>query len=265
MPVRPSVLTIAGSDSGGGAGIQADLKTIAAFGLHGASAIAAITAQNSREVTDVLVLADSIIEAQIDAVMKDLAPTVVKIGMLGNARVVELVARKLEQWRPSQIVLDPVMIASSGAALLEEDAIDALRTRLLPLATIITPNWSEAGALINAFPRGLEDVERIVISLQRLGAKAMLIKGGHLAGGEIVDTLFDGEEYVEFKHPRLRDAEGHGTGCALASAVAAGLARGWTLRSACQKAVNFVHAALASRYATGGSKENYLDLGGSET
>src|SRR5687768_15284869 len=136
MP-KPCVLTIAGSDSGGGAGIQADLKAIAAFGVHGASAIAAITAQNSREVTGVFPLPNSIVEAQIDAVMSDLNPAVIKLGMLGTAELVELVARKLEQWKPQAIVLDPVMIAGSGARLLEENAVDAVRERLVPLATIV--------------------------------------------------------------------------------------------------------------------------------
>jgi hydroxymethylpyrimidine/phosphomethylpyrimidine kinase len=257
---RPAVLTIAGSDSGGGAGIQADLKASAAFGVHGASAITAITAQNSRTVTDVLTLPDAIIEAQIDAVMSDLQPSVVKIGMLGNERVVTLVARKLEQWKPSRVVLDPVMIAGSGAALLEDSAVDALRDLLLPLATVITPNWHEAGALINAFPRGLEDVERIMISLQRLGAKAVLLKGGHLEGDEVVDTLWADGSYTQYRHPRIRNVESHGTGCALASAVAAGLARGAALPAACRAAVDFVHQALEERYSTGGSKQNYLWL-----
>lgn len=262
---RPCVLTIAGSDSGGGAGIQADLKAIAAFGVHGASAIAAITAQNSRAVTAVLTLPNEIVEKQIDTVFEDLKPSVVKLGMLGTAAVVELVASKLEQWKPGAIVLDPVMIAASGARLLEEEAIEAVRSRLLPLATVVTPNWMEAGALINASPRGLEDVQRIAISFQRLGARAVLIKGGHVPTDPVVDTLFDGSEYHEFTHPRIRDAEGHGTGCTLASAIAAGLALGHSLRDACDAAVQFVHKALAGRYAVGSSKPVYLGVFGSET
>jgi hydroxymethylpyrimidine/phosphomethylpyrimidine kinase len=257
---RPSVVTIAGSDSGGGAGIQADLKAINAFGVHAATVITAITAQNSRAVTDVLTLPDSIVASQIDAVMSDLQPPVVKLGMLGNERMVTLVAEKLEQWAPPTIVLDPVMIASSGATLLEESAIEALKSRLLPMATLITPNWNEAGALINASPRGLEDVQRIVISLQRLGARDILIKGGHLEGEEVVDTLFSGGEFTEFRHPRLQEAEAHGTGCALASAIAAGLALGLNMADACGRAVDFVHEALKARYATGASKDNYLWL-----
>jgi hydroxymethylpyrimidine/phosphomethylpyrimidine kinase len=255
---RPCVLTIAGSDSGGGAGIQADLKAIASFGVHGASAIAAITAQNSRAVTQVFDLPDEIIEAQIDAVMSDLRPAVVKTGMLGTKRIVELVARKLEQWRPEYVVIDPVMIASSGDRLLEDEAIEAVRTLLLPIATVVTPNWDEAGALINAFPRGLQDLERIMLSFQRLGAKAVLLKGGHLETPEVVDTLFEGETYHQFSHPRLAEARGHGTGCTLASAIAAGLALGHTLVEACRVAVDFTCAALQERYAVGDSDEVYL-------
>jgi hydroxymethylpyrimidine/phosphomethylpyrimidine kinase len=257
---RPSVLTIAGSDSGGGAGIQADLKTFQAFGVHGASAITSVTAQDSRIVSSVLTLPDDIVEAQIDMVMNDLSPGVVKLGMLGNARMVELVARKIDQWKPSKVVLDPVMIASSGDSLLEEDAIEAVRTLLLPRATVVTPNWHEAGALINAFPRGAQDIERIVISLQRLGSTSILIKGGHLEGDPVVDTLYEDGEYTEFRHPRIADADGHGTGCALASAVAAGLALGRNLSDACADAADFVHQALVKRYATGNSRQVYLEL-----
>lgn len=257
---RPCVVTIAGSDSGGGAGIQADLKAIASFGVHGASVITAITAQNSRAVTGVLALPDEIIEAQIDAVMSDLAPGVVKIGMLGNERIVRLVAKKLEEWKPQQIVLDPVMIASSGAALLEEGAMDALKETLVPMATLITPNWFEAGALIGATPRGLEDVQRVAWSLQRLGARASLLKGGHIEGSSIVDTLFDGETFTEFEHQRIEEAESHGTGCTLASSVAAALARGDSLVEACRAGVDFVYAALTGRYGTGNSKPVYLGV-----
>ena len=265
MTARPSVLTIAGSDSGGGAGIQADLKTFQAFGVHGASAITAITAQNSREVTRVAVVQSEIIAAQIDAVMSDLAPRVLKIGMLATAEVVHLVAQKLREWQPDEVVLDPVMIASSGTALLAEDAIDAVREELLPLATLVTPNWLEVGELINAQPRGLHDMQRIAISFQRLGARSLLIKGGHLDGDQVVDTLFDGNDYTEYRHERIRDAEGHGTGCTLASAVAANLALGRSLVEACRIATDFVHRALAGRYSTGGSKPLFLDVSADET
>jgi hydroxymethylpyrimidine/phosphomethylpyrimidine kinase len=262
---RPSVLTIAGSDSGGGAGIQADLHTFAAFGVHGASAITAVTAQNSRSVSAIFELPDDIISAQIDSVMSDLRPEVVKLGMLASRRIVELVAAKLAQWQPPLIVLDPVMISSSGAPLLEEDAVDAMRALLLPMATLVTPNWDEIPPLINAWPRGLQDVQRVAVSFQRLGVSAVLIKGGHLGGVEVVDTLFDGQKYHEYVHPRIEGARGHGTGCALASAVAAGLALGSPLAEACSEAVQFVQDALRKRYAVGSSDEVYLPLSVRET
>lgn len=262
---RPSVLTIAGSDSGGGAGIQADLHTFAAFGVHGASAITAVTAQNSRSVSEIFELPDHIISAQIDSVMSDLQPGVVKLGMLASRRIVELVARKLTEWRPAAIVLDPVMISSSGATLLGEDAIEALRLLLLPMASVVTPNWDEIPPLINAWPRGLQDVQRVAVSFQRLGVRSVLIKGGHLDGAEVVDTLFDGHSYHEYSHPRIAGARGHGTGCALASAVAAGLALGKPLSEACRTAVEFVQEALRMRYAVGSSDEVYLPLSGRET
>ncbi len=257
---KACVLTIAGSDSGGGAGIQADLKTIALLGAHGASAIAAITAQNSRAVTDVLILPERIIEAQIDAVMSDLAPEVVKLGMLGNAATVRLVARKLREWRPRAVVLDPVMIASSGARLLEEDAVAAMREELLPLATVTTPTWPEAAALVGAPGAALEDIDRIAAGFRQLGAERVLIKGGHLPGATVVDTLFEGTARFEYRHPRIEAAEGHGTGCALASAVATGLALGRALADAVQVATDFVHQALLERYAVGPSKPVYLGL-----
>ncbi len=262
MTRRSAVLSIAGSDSGGGAGIQADIRTISSFGVHAATALTAITAQNSRAVVSIESLSDEIIERQIDAVMEDLQPAVIKIGMLGEARIVELVARKMRQWKPAEIVLDPVMIASSGATLLAEDAIDALREQLLPLATILTPNWPEAGALINAHPRGLQDLERIAISFARLGVHRVLLKGGHLEGDEVIDTLIDHEQMTQFSNRRIRNAEGHGTGCALASAIAALRALGRSYEEACSTAIAFVHGSLERRYETGGSKPLFLDLGG---
>ena len=260
MRKRPSVLTIAGSDSGGGAGIQADLKTFAWFGLHGSSAITAITAQNSREVTAVFPLPDGIVEAQIDAVMSDLRPSVVKIGMLGTKQLVKTVARKLREWRPPQIVLDPVMIASSGARLLTEDAVAALRAELLPLATVLTPNWPEAAELIGEDPGETADIASFASRLSALGSFAIVLKGGHLPGSPVVDTLVIGDGVWEYRHERIADAEGHGTGCALASAVAANLALGKDLPEAVAAATDFVHQALLDRYSTGSSKENYLGI-----
>jgi hydroxymethylpyrimidine/phosphomethylpyrimidine kinase len=262
---RPGVVTIAGSDSGGGAGIQIDLKTFAAFGVHGASAITAVTAQNSREVTAFEVLSPAIVEAQIDAVMSDLRPSVVKLGMLADAATARLVARKLAEWKPEAIVLDPVMVASSGARLLAEDAIAVVRDELVPMATVVTPNWLEAGVLAGREAGGIEDAEPLAEALRSAGARAILLKGGHIPGGGIVDFLFQNGGVRRFSHPRIENAEGHGTGCALASAVAANLALGQDLEDAAEIAVAFIHEALASRYAVGGSKENYLGIFGSET
>lgn len=260
MKTRPCVLTIAGSDSGGGAGIQADLKTFADHRVHGASVIAAVTAQNSRAVTDVLILPDSIVESQIDAVMSDLHPRVVKLGMLGNERMVRLVARKLRQWKPEILVVDPVMVASSGARLLEEPAVAAMREELVPLASVLTPNWPEASVLLGQEFGGIEEIERIAEAFSRIGAKRVLVKGGHLPGPLIVDTLLDGDRCIEFRHLRIEGAEGHGTGCALASAVAAGLAHGRDLENAVQLATDFVHRALTDRYGVGNSKPIYLGI-----
>jgi hydroxymethylpyrimidine/phosphomethylpyrimidine kinase len=253
-------MTIAGSDSGGGAGVQADLRAISARGVHAAMAIAAVTAQNSRAVTAVEILPDEIVEAQIDAVMSDLRPNAVKIGMLGTAGMVRLVARKLRQWKPESVVLDPVMIASSGARLLEADAVEALQTELIPLATVVTPNWPEAEALTGGSMAGLEMLDRAAGEMMRLGARAILFKGGHLDGGEIVDTLFEGGSRVEIRHPRISGAEGHGTGCALAAAVAAGLALGESLEIACRAAVELVRRALERRYAVGDSLPLFLGI-----
>jgi hydroxymethylpyrimidine/phosphomethylpyrimidine kinase len=262
---RPCVLSIAGSDSGGGAGIQADLRTFAAFGVHGASAITAVTAQNSRGVARIFELPDDIISAQIDSVMSELKPGVVKVGMLANRRIVELVAAKLAEWQPLAVVLDPVMVSSSGGVLLEEDGVEALRALLVPMATLVTPNWDEIPPIINAWPRGMEDIQRVAISFQRLGARSVLIKGGHIEGSEVVDTLFDGRSYHQYSHPRIAGARGHGTGCALASAIAAGLALGRPLSDACRDAVDFVQEALHHRYAVGSSDDVYLPLSARET
>lgn len=255
---RACVMTIAGSDSGGGAGIQADLKAITARGVHAATTITAVTAQNSREVTAVFSLPASIVTAQIDAVMNDMRPSTIKIGMLGTAELVRLVADKLREWKPRDIVLDPVMIASSGARLLDEDAVAAVRDELVPLATITTPNWPEAEALLGRAIDGLQDLPDAAEDLFRIGARAILFKGGHLGGNEVVDTLCTPEEAREFRNQRILDAEAHGTGCTLASAIAAGLALGETLTEACGNAIAIVQSAIRDRYAVGSSKPLFL-------
>jgi len=248
---RPaSVLTIAGSDSGGGAGIQADLKTFAAHGLHGLSAIAALTAQNTQGVTAVHVPPPAFLRAQVDACFADFRIVAVKLGMLANARVINAVADALEAHDPKFIVLDPVMVASSGARLLEADALDALRKRLLPLATVVTPNIPEAELLLGHAIADGEAAEGALVELLALGAPAVLLKGGHLPGRQLIDRLDDGWQLHEFEHPRLK-VEGHGTGCTLASAIAAQLALGLTLPEACAAAADYVHGALAHAYRPG--------------
>jgi hydroxymethylpyrimidine/phosphomethylpyrimidine kinase len=247
---RLSVLSIAGSDCGGGAGIQADLKSIAAHGLHGLSAIAALTAQHTRGVTAVQVPDVGFLRAQIDACFDDFAVAAVKLGMLANAEVIHAVADALETYRPTQLVLDPVMVASSGARLLEPDALDALRQRLLPLATLITPNIPEAELLLG-HPISDTSADAALDALRGLGAHAVLLKGGHLdAAPAMIDRLHDGSAVHRFEHPRLQ-VEGHGTGCTLASAIAARLALGDTLADACRTATDYVHGALVHAYRPG--------------
>jgi hydroxymethylpyrimidine/phosphomethylpyrimidine kinase len=243
-PRALSVLTIAGSDSGGGAGIQADLKTFAAHGLHGLSAIAALTAQNTRGVTAVHVPPVDFLRAQIDACFDDFRIGAVKLGMLANRQVIDAVADALEHHRPAFIVLDPVMVATSGARLLEPDALDALRTRLFPLATILTPNIPEAELLLG---RRIDDdaaAEAALEALRTSGAQALLLKGGHLRNaGAMVDRYRDANKSLQFTHERI-DVEGHGTGCTLASAIAANLCLGKALHDACEAATDYVHGAL---------------------
>src|SRR5688572_6947297 len=257
---RPlSVLTIAGSDSGGGAGIQADLKTFAAHGVHGLSALAALTAQHTRGVTAVHVPPVGFLRAQIDACFEDFQIGAVKLGMLANAEVIHAVADALERHRPPFVVLDPVMVATSGAKLLADDALDALRERLLPLASVLTPNIPEAELLLGHAIADDEAAEAALVELLALDPKAVLLKGGHLPGtGAMVDRYDDGEALLEFEHPRL-ELEGHGTGCTLASAIAANLCRGLAVREACASAIDYVHGALRHAYRPGNSQVAVLD------
>ena len=257
--LRPAcALTIAGSDSGGGAGIQADLKTFAAHGVHGLSAIAALTAQNTRGVNATHVPPARFLRAQIDACFEDFRIGAVKIGMLANAKVIHAVADALESWRPRYVVLDPVMVASSGARLLEPAALSALRSRLLPLATVLTPNIPEAELLLGHPVPDEKSAEAALVELLELGAPAVLLKGGHMKGKTLVDRLDDGRHLYEFVHPRLR-MHGHGTGCTLASAIAAGLCLGSRLPEACADATEYVHGALLAAYRPGKGRLLVLD------
>jgi len=251
-------LAIAGSDTGGGAGVQADLKTFAAHGVHGLTAIAALTAQNTRGVRAVHVPPVDFLRAQIDACFDDFRIGAVKLGMLANARVIHAVADALEHHRPKYVVLDPVMVASSGAALLAGSALHALRTLLIPMATVVTPNIPEAELLLGHPVADAEQAEAALVELLALDARAVLLKGGHLTGRELIDRLDDGKRLYEFVHPRLK-LEGHGTGCTLASAIAANLCLGKDLPTACELATDYVHGALAKSYRPGKGKLAVLD------
>ncbi len=255
----PSALTIAGSDSGGGAGIQADLKAFAALGVHGLSAITALTAQNTQGVDAVHVPPVDFLRAQIDTCFADFDIQAVKLGMLANAEVVDAVVDALRQHQPRFVVLDPVMIATSGARLLDADAQSALRGRLLPLASVLTPNIPEAEWLLGHRISDAAAADKALHALHALGADAVLLKGAHLdEGDQVIDRWFDGEAEAKFIHPRL-DIEGHGTGCTLASAIAANLCLGLSPRDAAQAASDYVAHALASGYSPGRSNVRVLD------
>jgi hydroxymethylpyrimidine/phosphomethylpyrimidine kinase len=258
---RPSVLTIAGSDSGGGAGVQADLKTFAAHGVHGTCVITALTAQNTRGVRAIHVPDAGFLRAQLEAVFEDFDIAAVKLGMLADARVIETVADALARYAPRQVVLDPVMIATSGARLLESDALDALRARLLPLATVTTPNLPEAEQLLGARVHSAEQADAAVDQLLAQGAHAVLLKGGHIEFEDaVVDRLGYASERRAFRHARL-PGHAHGTGCTLASAIAANLALGSTLSEACGAATDYVHDALVAGYRPGKGDLAVLDHG----
>ncbi|HET7269231.1 MAG TPA: bifunctional hydroxymethylpyrimidine kinase/phosphomethylpyrimidine kinase [Oleiagrimonas sp.] len=249
-PTPPCCLTIAGSDSGGGAGIQADLKTFRAHGTHGLSVITAITAQNTQGVSAVYKVPPEHIRAQIAAVFDDFPVTAVKIGMLGDAHITRLVADEMRRRQPAWLVVDPVMIATSGARLLDEDAVAAMIDELIPLADILTPNLPEAEALLNQRIREPEDHDRAGQALMKMGARTVLLKGGHAHGNQVLDRYHDASGIMTLAHPRLV-LEGHGTGCTLSSAIAAGLARKQAPRVAVRHAVDYVQQALACGYQPG--------------
>ena len=244
-------LTIAGSDSSGGAGIQADLKTFAAHGVYGLCAITAVTAQNTLGVTAVQSLPSDLVTAQIEAVVSDLGTDAAKTGMLANASIVEAVAAAVEDLQIPMLVVDPVMIAKSGDRLIAEDAVGAVRDRLLPLATVITPNRLEAEVLLGASVSNRQDAAAAARALVARGARAAVVKGGHFDEPEVVDLLFDGRAFHEFRHPRQDTRHTHGTGCTFASAIAACLARGAELAAAVQEASDYVAGAIAHGLAIG--------------
>jgi len=252
--VPSRLLTIAGSDSGGGAGIQADLKTFAAHGAYGMSAITALTAQNTREVRAVHAAPPDFVAAQIDAVFEDIGVDAVKIGMLADADLVRAVAGRLRSHLREAggipVVLDPVMIAKSGAALLADEAVEALVEELIPLATLVTPNLPELARLTGLPVRSEEERRRAAEALAGRGP-AVLAKGGHAEGEEVVDLLFAGGMWHRFVHPRIETAATHGTGCTLSSAIAARLGRGDDLPHAVEGAIAWLQGAMAAAYPLG--------------
>jgi len=244
------ILTIAGSDSGGGAGIQADLKAITLLGGYGMSVLTALTAQNTIGVQAIHEVSVSFVEKQIDSVLSDIGADAIKTGMLSSKEIVEVVAKKIEQYGVEKVVVDPVMVSKSGAHLLRKDAQKAVIQRLIPLATVATPNLFEASVLTGHRVNSLDEMRKAAIDIWRLGAKNVVIKGGHLKG-KAIDILFDGEDYIEFESARIETKNTHGTGCTFASAIATFLARGETVPGAVRMAKNFITMAIRAGLTLG--------------
>lgn len=247
----PRVLTIAGSDSSGGAGIQADLKTFTVFRTYGMSAITALTAQNTRGVTGIVAVEPAFVRAQIDAVAGDVGVDAAKTGMLATRAIISAVAAAVRAHAIAPLVVDPVMVAQSGARLLDEDARAALLAELVPLAALLTPNVPEAEVLLGMRIGDVADLHEAAQRLRAHGAQAVLLKGGHLAGGEAVDVLVDADGALELRAPRIDTRHTHGTGCMTAAAFAARLAHGDTLRTAAHTAKRFISAAIAAGLSLG--------------
>jgi hydroxymethylpyrimidine/phosphomethylpyrimidine kinase len=248
--VIPRALSIAGSDSGGGAGIQADLKTFSALGVYGTTAITAVTAQNTAEVTGVVELPPEAVAQQIDAVVTDIGADAAKTGMLSNAGIIGAVADRIRRHRLARLVVDPVMISKSGAPLLRPEAMEALRRDLLPLALVVTPNLHEAGALLGRGVRTTEEMEAAARAIRDLGPVWVIVKGGHLTG-PAADLVYDGARLEWLESPRLQTPHTHGTGCVFSAAITAGLAKGLEPLAAIRDAKAFITRAI----------ENALPLG----
>ena len=241
----PVALTIAGSDSGGGAGIQADLKTFHQWRVYGTSAVTAVTAQNTLGVQKVHPVPADVVAAQIRSVAVDIPPRAVKSGMLASSAIVHAVAGAIRDVHPGGYVLDPVMVASSGDALLEPDAVSALRDELIPLATVVTPNWPEAALLTGVVEPNVRGMDMAARAIVEMGAGAVLVKGGHLGGGDVVDVFRSGTSRHVFRGTRVETRHTHGTGCTLSAAIAAALARGTPLEAAVETAIAWVREAIA--------------------
>lgn len=249
MTIRKA-LTIAGSDSGAGAGIQADLKTFAALGVYGTSAITAITAQNTVGVTKVLALKPELVGAQIDAILGDIGTHAVKTGMLANAAIIDMVAGKIVEHRLKNLVVDPVMVATSGDLLIRRNAVAALRSKLIPLAAVVTPNIPEAEVLAGMTLGTAEDIKEAARRIVKIGARSVIVKGGHLKG-PAMDLFFDGKRFTALNAPRIRTKNTHGTGCTLSAAIAAYLARGEKLDRAVALAKKYITEALRQSFTIG--------------
>ncbi|MBM3804559.1 MAG: bifunctional hydroxymethylpyrimidine kinase/phosphomethylpyrimidine kinase [Acidimicrobiia bacterium] len=256
----PKALTIAGSDSGGGAGVQADLKTFAAFGVYGCCVITAVTAQNTQGVSAIETVSPAMVRKQLESVLSDIRPEAMKTGMLANADIIQAIASSLRAAPRIPLVLDPVMRSKSGAALLSPDAVAALKELLIPLADLVTPNVPEAEALTGTGLSSDEDFEAAARQLHAMGARAVLLKGGHrprvpadrdTAPGEVIDLLYDGQEFHPIRGRWVNTPHTHGTGCTLASAIAAGLAQGLELYPAVVKARAYLAKALEAAFAIG--------------
>jgi hydroxymethylpyrimidine/phosphomethylpyrimidine kinase len=261
--MKGRVLVIAGSDSGGGAGIQADIKTVTMLGGYAATAITALTAQNTQGVFGVMGVPSDFIRQQIELVLDDIGADAIKTGMLHNAEVIATVVAALADWpRRVPLVVDPVMVAKGGAALLEQEATAALKERLLPLATVLTPNLPEAETLSGHTISSAEDMARVAKQLGKMGARAVLMKGGHLPGPDVQDLLWTPDHSEIFAGPRIETLSTHGTGCTLASAIATGLAQGMTLRDAVIRARDYVREAIrtAPGYGHGHGPLNHSHL-----
>lgn len=252
MLPAPRVLCIAGTDPSGGAGLLADIKSVAANGGYGMGVVAALTAQNTRGVRGVHVPPVGFLADQLYAVSDDIVIDAVKIGMLGTAEVADTVGEWLTAVRPPVVVLDPVMVATSGDRLLAPDAERTIATELLPLAALATPNLDESTLLVGFEVADLAAMRRAAAALVEMGARAALVKGGHLRGPELVDVLFDGREFHEWRRPKLDTTSTHGTGCTLSSAVAAGLAWGRPLRESVEDALDYVQRAIRGAPGLGG-------------
>jgi hydroxymethylpyrimidine/phosphomethylpyrimidine kinase len=245
-------MTIAGSDSGGGAGIQADLKTFLALGVYGASTLTTITAQNTLGVSAVHEVPTDVIAAQIDAVVSDIGVDAAKTGMLSSAAIITTVAKRIRHWQIDKLVVDPVMVAKSGDRLLREDAVHSLVHELLPLALVLTPNVPEAEVLVGRRLETDADMRAAARKILDLGPRSVVMKGGHRSGDTSIDLFFDGRTFLEFDSPRFDTPNTHGTGCTFSAAIAAGLARGLRLQDAVAEAKRYVSEAIRCSGPLGG-------------